>query len=217
MLGSSTNWGEVPGLTWVTGTLRTGSGAISGRSHAGLAGICLRIIPMEPRIRSGLEGRIPPRHASGVLRLWHPFTMGRQLHWWYPIIAELRKSYVVARRRYTRQRRMRRRDRPMEEFLYEIYRDAKKTLQIAISRSKTSAREELIKTLNLDLLGRPYQTVTGKLRQWTAPLIQSLKPQPLHDVISVLLPSREEHTPQVMALPVLNSDITEKTLRVADG
>lgn len=136
-----------------------------------------------------------------------PYTPKRQVYWWSAEIAQLRRACVVTRRQYTRQRRRRFRDEDLEVRLYAAYKEAKETLQLAIARAKTQARDELLETLNRDPWGRPYRSVRGKLRPWAPPLTQSLEPRLLEEVIPALFPTREEHTPPTMAPPA--SDVRD--------
>lgn len=125
----------------------------------------------------------------------------REVYWWSQDLAALRNTCIVARRAYTRSRRRRIRNEAVEQELHEAYKGAKKTLQLAISRSKAQAREEMLKGLNRDPWGRPYRSVRGKLRNVGPPLTESLEPQVLETVIGSLFPVRAEFEPPRMAPP----------------
>ncbi|KAL0811825.1 hypothetical protein ABMA28_009253 [Loxostege sticticalis] len=70
-----------------------------------------------------------------------------QVYWWSEEIAELRRACLAARRASSRHLRRRRRDPELDGPLREAYRTAKKTLQVAISKAKVKAREELTTTV----------------------------------------------------------------------
>jgi len=109
--------------------------------------------------------------------LWaRPAPPRRGVYWWSPEIAELRAACVRGRRQYTRYRRRKRGDAAMEEQLYGTYREAKKSLQLAIIRAKTQKWQELLETIEKDPWGRPYRMVRNKLRAWAPPITESLPP-----------------------------------------
>lgn len=74
----------------------------------------------------------------------------RAVYWWSQEIANMRLACVRARRRYTRVKCRRRDDAAMAAELYEGYREAKRTLQLAIKKAKAQAWEELLQTLGKD-------------------------------------------------------------------
>lgn len=146
-----------------------------------------------PRIRS-----CPPR---------------RRVYWWTREIAELRAICMRARRQYTRHRRLRQsRNQIVEAQLYEAYRAAKKSLQVAIKRAKAQARESLLETLDSDPWGRPYRVVLSFLRPWAPPVTQSLQPQLLETVLSALFPLRREGRPPFTAVPVATGGDNENLI-----
>ncbi|XP_045541436.1 uncharacterized protein LOC123722921 [Papilio machaon] len=123
----------------------------------------------------------------------------KQVYWWSVEIAELRTACVTARRQYQRVRRRRRRDEATELLLRNAYTATRRTLCLAISEAKESAREEMIESLNRDPWGRPYRMVRGKLRSRTSPLTQSLHPQVVTEVVRGLFPQKEHHNPPTMS------------------
>ncbi|XP_075990200.1 uncharacterized protein LOC142985842 [Anticarsia gemmatalis] len=84
----------------------------------------------------------------------------RSVYWWSPEIAELRNAANGARRLHARCRARNWRnpgrkgaEQPQAE-LWERYRAAKQNLQLAISRSKSAAIEEILRDLDRDPWGR---------------------------------------------------------------
>ncbi|XP_052753692.1 uncharacterized protein LOC128201268 [Galleria mellonella] len=83
----------------------------------------------------------------------------RQVYWWSDEIAPLRSESNAARRQYLRHHRRRQsRDAETEAQLYAVFKENKKTLELAISRAKVKAREELLRTRNEDPWERPYRS-----------------------------------------------------------
>ncbi|XP_061379449.1 uncharacterized protein LOC133319366 [Danaus plexippus] len=126
-----------------------------------------------------------PRHAT---------PSQTPVYWWTPEIAQLRSVCVVARRRYTRQRRQHPRNEADESRLRDAYKEAKSELRHAICRSKESAREELLARLDGDPWGRPYLGARNKIRAQTAPVTESLEPDFLRSVVCALFPTEAAHT-----------------------
>lgn len=116
----------------------------------------------------------------------------RQVYWWSDEIANLRQECVRSRRKYTRQRRRRNTNVEREIQLYEIYKEDKNKLQLAIRKAKTQAWEELLETLDKDPWGRPFKIVMNKLRGWAPPVTEMLDPQFLRDVVEILFPRAEK-------------------------
>lgn len=147
-----------------------------------------------------------------------PQTPRRSVYWWSPEISDLRRNCVEARRRYTRHRRMRRRDEEVEEQLYVDYRASAKALQLAIHSAKEREKAELLETLNNDPWGRPYKMVRGKIRPWAPPLTESLEPELVEEVVSGLFPSESEFQPPQMvpetAEPRQTDDVVPPVLEV---
>lgn len=114
----------------------------------------------------------------------------RAVYWWSQEIATMRQACVRARHRYTRVRRRRRDNAAMAADLYEGYREAKRTLQLAIKEVKAQAWEELLQTLGKDSWRHPYRTVLGKLRPWAPPVTERLDSQVLRGVVGIFFPVR---------------------------
>lgn len=125
----------------------------------------------------------------------------RAVYWWTEELANLRAASIATQRSYTRYRRRRVKNTHVEDQLHQAYKTAKKTLQLAICRSKSMAREELLSGLDRDPWGRPYNTARGKLRTLAPPITESLEPQLLESVVDELFPIRTEHEPPRMAIP----------------
>lgn len=85
----------------------------------------------------------------------------RQVYWWTDELAQMRSDCSAARRRYTRQRRMRNSDKAAKNQLYQAYREIKKALQKNIKKTKNRAWKELRKTrqrsLGAPVPDRPQQ------------------------------------------------------------
>lgn len=102
------------------------------------------------------------------------------VHWWNAEIARQRKACAVARRRMTRcnARLYRLHDRLAAQGLVtnttreeeasvsasSAYREARKILRIAITRSKAACWKQLIQSVEEDPWGKPYKLVTRKLQ-----------------------------------------------------
>lgn len=110
----------------------------------------------------------------------------RAAYWWTEEIAELRRTSVNARRRFTRERR-RGPSESVDEAL-EGYREARKSLSAAIRKAKAKAWDEQLLTLDSDPWGRPYKIVMNKMRHWAPPVTESLEPEVLEDTLSTLFP-----------------------------
>nr|XP_026499845.1 uncharacterized protein LOC113403490 [Vanessa tameamea] len=74
----------------------------------------------------------------------------RQVYWWSPEIADLWATCCRARRAYVRCRRRTGLDTDLEGQMLDAYRQLKKDLQLAISKAKEKAREELLAGFNRD-------------------------------------------------------------------
>lgn len=123
----------------------------------------------------------------------------QQVYWWSPELTQLRQECVTKRRAYLRQRRRVVRDEAAEAALYDLYREARKAVEVLIGQSKDRAWEERLEELNRDPWGRPYRTVRGKLRNAGPPLTESLEPSLLESVVAALFPVRGGFVPPVMA------------------
>ncbi|CAH2108905.1 unnamed protein product [Euphydryas editha] len=137
----------------------------------------------------------------------------REVYWWSSEIAKLRDACTVARRPYghSRRRRHGRTDEQMpaveleiERQLYEVYRTAKRELQLAIVRAKSQAFGEALASLDRDPWGRPYKAARKTFRHQTPPVAESLEPAVLDRVLTGLFPARDlGHTPPPMAVSPL--------------
>lgn len=118
--------------------------------------------------------------------------------WWSQELAELRVACFVARRRYVRSRRRRRRDLEEEARLYASYRNARKILQENISRAKDEAWGQLLESLERNPWGRPYQVARKKFRGRGPPVMETLQPAFLQRVVDNLFPNPPDFLPSVM-------------------
>jgi hypothetical protein len=128
----------------------------------------------------------------------------RQVYWWSTDIAELRSACSTARRAYTRSRRRSARDSIREDQLYDIYKEAKKSLQLAISRAKSASWNEIIQDLDRNPWSRTYKAARNKLRTQSIPITESLQPEFLSEVIDELFPNCPEHITPDMVSPARN-------------
>ncbi|CAB3252341.1 unnamed protein product [Arctia plantaginis] len=81
----------------------------------------------------------------------------QEVYWWSQELADLRAACVRARRSLTRSRRRHRGVVEEVDRLHEDYREARKTLRLAICRAKDACREEMLESLERDPWGRPYR------------------------------------------------------------
>lgn len=88
---------------------------------------------------------------------------GRAAYWWNNIIAELRKTCLIWRRRYTRMRRKRNLPANKIEEVSNNYKIAKRNFRQEILKSKKTAWLELLEDLDNDPWGRAYKIVLKKL------------------------------------------------------
>ncbi|CAH2085121.1 unnamed protein product [Euphydryas editha] len=123
----------------------------------------------------------------------------RAVYWWSPEIAALRAASMESRRRYVRCRRRNGANPALERELQNAYHEAKKALQLAISRAKDAGREELLAGLNRDPWGRPYRAARNRLRGQGASVTDTMPPDLLQRVVSELFPHRPGHVPPAMA------------------
>lgn len=165
---------------WCTPSTRpTDPDSAAGRLRTALTAVCDASMP---RAR-----RRPPRRA---------------VYWWSQEIADLRVTSNEARRQHYRCRRRRaQRDTAEADRLWAEYRATKVALQIAISRAKATAKEELLEGLNRDPWGRPYKLARNKLRVQSRPLAETLQQDFLDRVVGALFPESPVHTPPAMAPP----------------
>ncbi|XP_043604762.1 uncharacterized protein LOC122577494 [Bombus pyrosoma] len=116
----------------------------------------------------------------------------RAVHWWTPDIAELRARCVRARRRYLRARSWRRRNEEEVPRRYQVYRVLRRSLQKAITAAKNRAWSELVEAVEADPWGRPYKTVTRKLRAKGPLATAEMEPELLQQIVETLFPSQED-------------------------
>ncbi|XP_070529759.1 uncharacterized protein [Cardiocondyla obscurior] len=114
-----------------------------------------------------------------------------QAYWWTQELAVLRRSSVEAQRRFTRTRRRRRSTAEMIDEAYESYRDARRTLRLAIRQAKNAAWNELLTSVEEDPWGRPYKIVTGRLRPRAPPITESLDPRKASQIVDHLFPPED--------------------------
>ncbi|CAH2048627.1 unnamed protein product, partial [Iphiclides podalirius] len=135
----------------------------------------------------------------------------RQVYWWSPDIADLRRRCVAARRKFQRQRRRRPRNEELNDHLQRAYNEAKKSLQLAILRAKDTACGELLAGLDRDPWGRPYRATRGKLGRGPPPA-ESISPERLDTVLEALFPA-----PTGVIPPVPEPETTEEVPLVSEG
>lgn len=70
----------------------------------------------------------------------------------------------------------------------EIYRDAKNALRTCVKEAKRRAWEELLRTIDRDLWGRPYRAVMGRLRAGTRPVAEGLCRDEIRSLLADLFP-----------------------------
>ncbi|RLU18068.1 hypothetical protein DMN91_010311 [Ooceraea biroi] len=113
----------------------------------------------------------------------------RATYWWSAGLAELRRASGRAWRRFSRARHRR-----VEAEVDARYRELQKrrsALGAAIREAKARAWEELLRSVEGDPWGRPYQLVMGKLRPWAPPVTEEMDPLGLRGTLDTLFPGRE--------------------------
>ncbi|XP_033313358.1 uncharacterized protein LOC117212565 [Bombus bifarius] len=125
-----------------------------------------------------------PRATPGTVR-------SRAVYWWNPDIAELRTRCVRTRRQYLRARHWQRRDEEEVSLRYRAYRVLRRSLQKEIKNAKDRAWSELIETVEADPWGRPYRTVTRKLRAKGPLATMDMEPALLLRIIATLFPRKK--------------------------
>lgn len=109
-------------------------------------------------------------------------------YWWSDEIDGLRRDAIRARRQWVRSRRRRQPDPTVVEGHRLLYREAKKSLGIAIGKARAASWGELLSALDDDPWGLAYKLVRGKLRKWSPPITESLDSALLGEVIGTLFP-----------------------------
>nr|XP_034838764.1 uncharacterized protein LOC117994898 [Maniola hyperantus] len=127
-------------------------------------------------------------------------TKNQAVYWWSEDIAQLRRICLRSRRQYTRARRRRRSTAEATAVAYSAYREATKTLQVAIANAKARSWRELLEGLDRDPWGRPYKIVLGKLRPWVPPLTETLDPDCVERIVDVLFPRAQNSSSTTMEL-----------------
>lgn len=111
----------------------------------------------------------------------------RSTYWWTSEIAELRREAIRLGRKVARSRgNIARRAEAMQR-----YKEARKSLRLAIKRAKAKAWQELLQTLDEDPWGRPYKMVLNKLRPAAPPLTETLVPEFVEEIITTLFPNED--------------------------
>jgi len=118
-----------------------------------------------------------------------PCLRRRAAYWWTDEIAQLRTSSVRARRVLKGVRREG--GNEWEEALND-YRAARAALSRAIRKSRAQCWEDMLSSLNADPWGRPYKLVMNKHRAWAPPVVETLDPQFLNQVVDTLFPQTGE-------------------------
>ncbi|XP_064074802.1 uncharacterized protein LOC135194104 [Vanessa tameamea] len=139
------------------------------------------------------------------------------------VLGDLRATCCRARRVYIRCQRHNGLDTDLEGHMLDAYRQLKKDLQLAISKAKEMAREELLAGLNRVPWGPPYRGVRGKFRTQGAPVTETLPLDLLLRLVGELFSHPGERVPPQMALRSVIEDavalplITEREMEMALG
>lgn len=110
----------------------------------------------------------------------------KSVYWWNDNISEIRRDCIKWYRKWKRETR-----KNNEETANRAegkYHDNKKELRKAIRRSKRSAWQELILTIDEDPWGMPYKIIMSKLKGGTPSLTETLKSGVLNNTLSKLFP-----------------------------
>lgn len=105
-----------------------------------------------------------------MTRVWR-VSRSRSVYWWSEKIAALRRDCIRHRRAFFRRRPH---DATEVGRLKERLRNARRTLRNAIRTAKARAWQELVKSIDRDLWGRPYLIVMDRLRLPALPLTETL-------------------------------------------
>lgn len=122
----------------------------------------------------------------------------KAVYWWSQDLSALRAASINARRAYTRSRRRRHRDTDHEAALWTAYREAKTAFKTAICEAKDRAWQELLDEIDANPWGRPYQRARNKLCSQGLPVVNTLQPDLLAEIVATLFPHGEEHLPPHM-------------------
>ena len=115
------------------------------------------------------------------------FSRRRPVYWWNDEIAACRKACMSAQRRLRRARR--RKGHATPTVAEDEYREARKQLRGAISKSKAMAWKRLLQEVDDDPWGRPYQLVMKKLRN--SPPSSQLDHETMEKVVDGLFPRNQ--------------------------
>lgn len=123
-------------------------------------------------------------------------TRRKSMYWWSEEIARMRRNCFTARRTYLRQRRRRPADAEAEIILHVAYVERRKELRAAIAQAKAQAWDELLRTLDGDPWGRPFEIVRKKLKARGAGTVtEALDPEALEHILGSLFPGSAEEEP----------------------
>ncbi|XP_070512918.1 uncharacterized protein [Cardiocondyla obscurior] len=109
----------------------------------------------------------------------------RTTYWWSETLADLRREAVKCARMITRSKD----NQERRLIATEKYREARKSLKIAIRKAKNQAWEELINELDQDPWGKAYRIVLNKLRPASPPTTEILEPEFVQEIVGTLFPS----------------------------
>lgn len=113
----------------------------------------------------------------------------RAAYWWSDSIADLKSSCIRARRLWQRGRRRGPGSSSDNlEDLQNSYRLRKRELRRAISKAKSVAWEDFIRTIDSDPWGLPYRVVLKKLGGSSPSLSETLDPHVLNRLLDSLFP-----------------------------
>ncbi|XP_073831423.1 uncharacterized protein [Musca autumnalis] len=126
------------------------------------------------------------------------------VYWWNNQVADLRRDCLKRRRKYTRAKR---RGPAITE--HAEYKQAKKTLQLAIQESKKRKWEELRDDVNQDPFGLGYKIVMKKLRAQTP--VNEMDDKAMDNIVNTLFPAHEMRRESPIREP-----ITTPTMFTAD-
>lgn len=122
----------------------------------------------------------------------------KQVYWWNGELAELRKTCVQDRRRWTRAKTKRKKKNRRQggsdvnldnlKSLEDRYRESKRKVVKAIYRAKEEAWKSLIKEIDNDQWGIPYKAVMNRLRVSGLGLTEILEKDKLEKLIFKLFP-----------------------------
>lgn len=104
-------------------------------------------------------------------------------HWWCEEIAQKRKICTQKRRTFTRNRG--RVDEESRQRMYEEYREARREMNIEITKAKKRGWENICEELKKDIWGLGYKIVTKKIGK----KLPNLPPEKREEIINQLFPN----------------------------